>query len=263
MPNLDGEQRERILHWLWRILKITILVGGLAFCAYVSGDRNFGQYYYQGGDAAVWNLPYRMPAHIALVGDGWTAEGELAAYLQEDFANRGYAVEVTYQSWPGARSGEITAHLRAGKNPADGNARSVLYSDADMVMLIAGGNDAGQHIGADYYASSMCRAVEAIASVGKMPAVVEVPNYTAPSDKGLSDRARLAVYRLIFDGGKLNTVMNYREAFLAELEKSGLPCLVIPFAEAAQQGMEDKALLAECIATELIESLNEQNEIES
>lgn len=246
---IKQDKREKILRGLLRAAWIGLLVGALALCAYVSGDRNFGTYFYR-GEGIIRDVPPKMPEHIALVGDLWTAGGELARQMESAFAQQGYQVRVNYLSWPQAHSGEIAAHLHEGTVAADGDITDALGSDVDTVLLLTGSNDVAQHMGADYYAVSVCKAVEVVATAGKLAVVVELPGKVEREDTGLMARAKRAVYCLLFDGGERDVVEKYRLALREELEESRLPCLIVPWDDAETDG--GLAPVAENIAEQIV-----------
>ncbi len=197
-----------------RVLAALCLLGGLCLAAgttYVYFDTSLDHW----GDLALSprNDPRPERIKIGVIGDSWVSGHRLDGFIREAVQAHGIPVEVVSGGLPGAKTRRICRELLHGGHDGQQSLRSILMDDeVDYLVVIAGVNDSGSHVGSGFYAHHMLGIIQAALARGMVPVIVEIPEYgiDAASSDGLLSRLKRAMYVRLFDGGKVRVIEDYR-----------------------------------------------------
>ena len=97
----------------------------------------------------------------------------------------------------------------------------MLYSEDmyDFVVIIGGVNDSAGYLGSDFYAHHMEIIVRSVLKRGAVPVILELPEYGIENVESgnLVGFIRRRLFRQLYDGGSVNVIANYRQAFFEKL----------------------------------------------
>lgn len=159
---------------------------------------------------------------IAVIGDSWVAGEKLDASIEDSLLKNGIVADVLSYGHPGAKSRQIYRDLIVNEN--------ILSDDGVYyVVIVAGVNDTAGHIGRDFYAHHMMNIVYELNNHGKIPVILELPEFDVAALPDIPSTVKAFAYRLLFDGGKTDNIQDYRDAFNAKITDSTAEYIHIPF----------------------------------
>jgi len=198
----------------WFFVAIFCLGGGLCLAAvatYIHFDTSWDRL----DDLA---LPCRTDGQpdrikIGVIGDSWASGRRLDRFIREAMHASGITAEVISAGSPGAKTRRMYRELRQGRSGGPQSLGSILMDDeVDFLVVIAGVNDSASHVGSGFYAHHMSGIIQAVLARGIVPVVVEIPEFgiAAPSSDKIFSRIKRALYVLLFDGGEVEVIEEYR-----------------------------------------------------
>lgn len=107
---------------------------------------------------------------IGIIGDSWVSKGKLEAPLKEALESKGIKADVISWGHGGFKSKQIY-------NSLFDEARFVIESCPDYVIVIAGVNDSLSMLGEGYYVSNLQEIVAFLKHYGITPVVLELPAF--------------------------------------------------------------------------------------
>ena len=199
------------------LISLIFILGLTAVIAFVVYDRSFDSC----TDITQIATQKRLKASIkiAVIGDSWVTDKKLDQAISDTMLKNGTKAEVVSSGQPGAVSRQVYRNLTSDESTPYSCKRFLRDKQIDFIVVVAGINDTVEHIGHNYYAHHMLCIIKTIQAKGIYPIVVEIPEYgiaiTPP--KSFQNYAKRFVYRMLFDKGKHDVILDYRKAPLAGL----------------------------------------------
>ncbi len=168
---------------------------------------------------------------IGIIGDSWVASKKIEIGLQSKL----FSVEnlkVTSFGQGGAKSKKIFENLYQKRNDKF-SSKLVLKGGYDAIIIIAGVNDIGSHIGKDFYSFHMMKIIEQLDRCNILPIVVTIPEFGVEesfAERPLHKKILKDIpNRIIFDYNITNPREKYSEELRSQLSLSHIKYLAIEF----------------------------------
>jgi len=173
---------------------------------------------------------------IGIIGDSWVTDQKLDQSVSGAMSASGIQAEVVSSGQPGAVTRQVYRNLTSEKISPYSSRHILMDEDIDYLVVVAGINDAVEHIGRNFYAHHVLCIIKAIQNRGIHPIILEIPEYgieiTPP--KSFLNYAKRLIYRLAFDGNNHDVIIAYREALRAGLTPEIIKEFsIIPFSSLA------------------------------
>lgn len=203
---------------LWRVVVAYGLVVAAIFGAYILENRRFGAFP-ESSSALQMRQSF---ARVALVGDSWVARGGLEEPLTKHLTRLGLKVSVVSYGLGGADTRRIYQEMRIGSEDTNSTASPLFAKGVRYCVILAGVNDAVGHLGAEFYAHHMTAMIALVQRYGIVPVVMEMPDFGIGQVKAgdAFSAIKRAVFRYVFDGGRVDVRKHYREVFRKRLTEN-------------------------------------------
>jgi len=214
LQSMNGKLLKKQFSWvqtLWGMGVFGFLIFGLV-SFYIFRDRSFDVLPYLSQRSTPNN--WASSVKIGIIGDSWVAGNVMNQAIQRVMLINGIPVEIVSSRHPGANSRQILRDLLSEDSQPYSSHKLLMDEDIDYLIVVAGVNDTGSHVGSDFYAHHVLRIIRLAQLRGIYPIVVEVPEYGIaylPYTKFLSF-AKHTIYRSLFDGWKHDVISDYRKA---------------------------------------------------
>ena len=208
-------------HQLLAAIAISCVVGLIAISVFVSSDRSLDPL----NSIPAHSIPNDWSDHIkvGIVGDSWVSDQQIDEGIVAALPALGVPFEVVSSSHPGAKTRQIYRNLidTDQHNPRSSN-QILMDQKLDYLVIVAGVNDTGGHIGKEFYAHHMWNIIQTALRRGIHPVIVEVPEYgiEAVPAVGFLSWAKRGMYQTLFDDGKADVISDYREALRERIASS-------------------------------------------
>ena len=166
---------------------------------------------------------------IGLVGDSWVSDNKLDYQIEETLNSLNVQVDIISSGHPGAKSKSILKNLISDETNENSSNHILTDNDIQYVIVIAGVNDTAGHIGSDFYSNHMIEIVKLLNINGKIPLILEAPNYGISEKEKFKSSLKHNFYKVLFDDNKTDVIDEYREELIDVLYGTELNYEIVKF----------------------------------
>ena len=166
---------------------------------------------------------------IGIIGDSWVFEKKLDSFLRKDFLKNNVTARFISSGHPGAKTKIIYQDLFA-ENLSPNSSKFIIESNPDYCIVVTGVNDAIAQIDDENYSYHLQEIIKMLLHYKIKPVIVTMPQFNVGetiNDLDYIRKTRNTLTAGYNNNGKLNSIENYRRAFLHNLEVSKLKDSII------------------------------------
>jgi len=176
---------------------------------------------------------------IGIIGDSWATFGKLDNLLHQELLNNGFENRIISSGHSGSRTSGIYQNLFK-VTTIKNSCKSIIESNPDYCILLAGTNDAIGHMGGRYYSFHMIKIIRFLLHYNIVPIVLSLPKIgilEINNTMGTFHRYRNRISAFFTNNNQFENVDSYRKVLSQNLRTEQLDdkILLIDFDKACDK----------------------------